>query len=138
MTFTAQTGYHRPHPRGLCQDHAYLLAATSFDFDLSDADFVTYFKTRTGIDLRETSYKVSRHRTAEEWQFLVGELITGQDTHSRLMRGKLQDCWELYHKPVAADEPKYQKADCFQNVKRERLLVDEVITATPGYVCPSW
>jgi hypothetical protein len=139
MTFTAQTGYRRSHPRGICQNHDFLLAVTQFDFDLFDPDFVAYFEGRTGIQLRSTGgYFTPRNRSVEEWDEMVADLSSAEDETTRILRGKLQDCWELYNKPASDQEPKFERVVCFQNVKRERLMLDEVITASPGYVCPPW
>jgi hypothetical protein len=97
MTFTEQTGYRRQGPHALCQEHAYLLAATKFDYDLSDPEFVAYFERRTGIALRSTgSYSSPRHRTREEWDDMAWHIMNGDETPDRILRGRLQDCWELY------------------------------------------
>jgi hypothetical protein len=139
MTFTAQTGYRRSHPRGICQNHDFLLAVTHFDFDLSDPEFVAYFEGRTGIQLRSTGgYYTPRNRSGEEWKEMVADISSAEDETTRILRGKLQDCWEIYNKPASDQEPKFASNVCFQNVKRESLMLDEVITASPGFVCPPW
>lgn len=140
MTFTEQTGYRRPHPCGICQDHDFLLAVTHCDFDLSDPQFVDYFEGRTGVQLWDTGpYKTPRSRTFEEWDDMVAEIENGTETPARILRGRLQDCWELYQTVDRGGNncESFRPAHRAGNVSRDLLGEDMiVVTASPGYVCP--
>jgi hypothetical protein len=137
MTFTAQTGYHRPHPRGICQDHDFLLAVTQCDFDLTDPEFVAYFEGRTGVQLRKTGpYKNPRQRTPEEWESMVAEITSSNDMPILVLRGRLQDCWELYQSVEGSGEgrefhPAQREGSVLCNMLDDDLMI---ATASPGYV----
>jgi hypothetical protein len=141
MSFTAQTGYRRQGPRAICQDAESLLAVRETSFDLADPDFVDYFVARTGVRIndngRGAEYLDHSPCSPSEWSEVCRDIMQGDDTPTRLLRGKLEDCWELYQN---ADED----ADGFEpprrgNVCRDALGEDVmVVTATPGYVCPAW
>ena len=99
MTFTKQTGFRRSGPNAICQDHEALLAVREFTFDLTDPDFVSYFESRTGICISHSpasDYKLEFLATEKEWQTICRDTMQGDETFQRIIRGKLEDCWELY------------------------------------------
>jgi hypothetical protein len=137
-----QTGWNRPHPMTMLQgfDTALelLLRITEWDFDLSDPGFVFYCKQRG------TLYLVGEPGTA--WWQMVCDFSrkevgpgAGLDTKYLLIaRGRLQDCWEMYLMPEAAqimrlycwlpDAP-YQRNPSWEPPARQRL-VPPVVPAT--------
>lgn len=129
-SFTAQTGYKRLTPVAICQDIDTLLSVTEYSFDAGNAEFISYFTSRTGVVLDGNHPEICRRRALgllmtevpplsfyqaiialDDEAYLSSELITyaygskkGQvipceernlRTH-RILRGKLQDCWELF------------------------------------------
>jgi len=127
-TIQQQTGWKRPCPTMICQEHDVLLSLTDYSFDLDDLEFVQYFRSRTGIALgKEDKPELSRFLLtdpdAERWLLespeyryqLSGETIPfGKDREiavkrERILKGRLQDCWELYR----LDE---KKMDAFSSV----------------------
>jgi hypothetical protein len=103
MSFTQQTGYRRSGPVAICQDHEALLAVREFTFDLNDPDFVSYFESRTGVCISWSpacGYDGSDNppylATEKEWKTICRDIIRGTDMPARILRGKLEDCWELY------------------------------------------
>lgn len=78
-----QTGWKRPHPQTICQEHEVLLKIREYDFDKTDRKFLDYVKSRTGIvpfpryfDMNDKNILDSKAR--------------------RIFFGRLQDAWELY------------------------------------------
>jgi len=60
-TIEQQTGWKRPCPTMICQEHDVLLSLTDYSFDLDDLEFVQYFRSRTGIALgKEDKPELSR------------------------------------------------------------------------------
>ena len=99
MTFTEQTGFRRSGPNAICQDHEALLAVREFTFDLTDPDFVSYFESRTGICISHSpasDYKLEFLATEKEWQTICRDTMQGDETFQRIIRGKLEDAWELW------------------------------------------
>ncbi len=140
MSFTTQTGYHRQGPQAICQDLDALLAVRETSFDLSDPDFVAYFVRRTGVRINENgrgaTYETYSPCSHQEWADVCQDIKQGKDQVSRILRGKLEDCWELYQNAAdveTLDPPRRG------NVCRDALGDDMmVVTATPGYACPAW
>jgi hypothetical protein len=102
MTFTAQTGYKRSGPVAICQDIEALLAVREFSFDLTDEDFVRYFEDRTGVRITwspRCGYKYPNPPFAcseKEWAKVCADIAADTDTPTRILRGKLEDAWELW------------------------------------------
>jgi hypothetical protein len=103
MTFTEQTGYRRSGPVAICQDQEALLAVREFTFDLTDPDFVSYFESRTGVCISWSpacGYECSDNppylATEKEWKTICRDTMQSDETFQRILRGKLEDCWELY------------------------------------------
>lgn len=99
MSFTQQTGFRRSGPNAICQDHEALLAAREFTFDLSDEDFVRYFEDRTGVRITwspRCDYETPFACTDKEWQQVCRDIMADEDTPTRILRGKLEDAWELW------------------------------------------
>lgn len=97
--FTQQTGFRRGHPRAICQDQRMLLKVREFNFNLNDEKFIAYFEARTGVAISEsprTSYKVHIKCTADEWEDAKHDIMTSQDRYKQIMRGRLEDAWELW------------------------------------------
>jgi hypothetical protein len=110
-TFTAQTGYRRSGPVAICQDIEALLAVREFTFDLNDPDFVSYFESRTGICISHSpasDYKLELLATEKEWQAICRDTMQGEETFQRIIRGKLEDCWELYRAEYG-DRPRVER-----------------------------
>ena len=140
MSFTTQTGYLRQGPQAICQDLDALLAVRETSFDLSDPDFVAYFVRRTGVRINENgrgvTYKTYSPCSPQEWADVCRDITQGKDQVNRILRGKLEDCWELYQNgaDVETFDPPRRG-----NVCRDALGDDMmVVTASPGYVCPAW
>ena len=99
MTFTAQTGYHRSGLVAICQDTEALLAVREFSFDLTDEDFVRYSEDRTGVRITWSPRCGYEHPFAcsdKEWAKVCADIMADDDTPTRILRGKLEDCWELW------------------------------------------
>jgi hypothetical protein len=99
MTFTEQTGYKRSGPNAICQDTEVLLAVREFSFDLKDEDFVRYFEDRTGVRITWSPRCGYEHPFAcseKEWAKVCADILVDDDTHDRILRGKLEDAWELW------------------------------------------
>jgi len=117
----AQTGWRRPYPKQILQDSDVLLKITEYDFDLNDREFVKYFISRTGILVgSESNPKLARFLltdpSAENWMrespdfqfvseapgsFGKRQAMTIEDREdrvrfNRIIKGRLQDAWELY------------------------------------------
>lgn len=98
-SFTAQTGYKRSGPVAICQDTEALLAVREFGFDLQDEDFVRYFEDRTGVCITWSPRCGYEHPFAcsdKEWAKVCADIMVADDTTDRILRGKLEDCWELW------------------------------------------
>jgi len=115
MTFTEQTGFRRSGPNAICQDHEALLAVREFTFDLTDPDFVSYFESRTGVCISWSpacGYDCSDNppylATEKEWKTICRDIMRDTDTPTRILRGKLEDCWELYRAEVS-DKPRVER-----------------------------
>jgi hypothetical protein len=108
-----QTGWERCHPKQICQEIEVLTQISSYSYDLSDQGFVAYFASRTGVlltdDPRARFSLTSPWNEAEAWLLNSQEftyLENGLPVASwdrppfvsmyRILRGQLQDCWELY------------------------------------------
>jgi len=99
MTFTEQTGYKRSGPNAICQDTEALLAVREFSFDLQDEDFVRYFEDRTGVCITWSPRCDYEHPFAcseKEWAKVCADIMADDDTSDRILRGKLEDAWELW------------------------------------------
>ena len=99
MTFTEQTGFRRSGPNAICQDHEALLAVREFTFDLRDEDFVRYFEDRTGVAITwspRCGYAAPFACSDKEWQQVCRDTMQGDETFQRIIRGKLEDAWELW------------------------------------------
>jgi len=102
MTFTEQTRYKRSGPVAICQDIEALLAVREFSFDLTNEDFVRYFEDRTGVRITwspRCGYRPPNPPFAcseSEWKQFCKDVMADTDTPTRILRGKLQDCWELW------------------------------------------
>ena len=111
-----QTGWSRIHPMQICQEPEALLLVNTYSYDLSDPSFLSYFLNRCGIDLRCAhldpirSFFITAPWTEVECWILnspeLTYLTTGLPVAAaerpsivkvwKIMRAKLQDCWELY------------------------------------------
>jgi hypothetical protein len=99
MRFTQQTGFRRSGPNAICQDHEALLAVREFTFDLQDEDFVRYFEGRTGVAITwspRCGYAAPFACSDKEWQQVCRDTMQGDETFQRIIRGKLEDAWELW------------------------------------------
>jgi hypothetical protein len=100
MTFTEQTGYRRRAPQAICQDTAALLAVRETNFDLDDRDFVDYFIARTGVRINDNgrgpNYLAHSPCSPQEWAQKKRNIMHDDETFLRIIRGQLEDCWELY------------------------------------------
>jgi hypothetical protein len=97
--FTAQTGYRRSGPVAICQDIQAFLAVREFSFDLTDEDFVRYFEDRTGVCITWSPRCGYEHPFAcsdKEWAKVCADIMADDETPTRILRGKLEDCWELW------------------------------------------
>lgn len=112
-----QTGWKRPGHRSemICQDMDTLLSVYEYDFDLNDRGFRAYFTARTGIDF----YGCFKDRL-QDWSFrdifahyfayyvanpdrMCDEFNAKENADIdvkiiKILRGRLQDCWELYNR----------------------------------------
>ena len=99
MSFTQQTGFRRSGQKAICQDTEALLAVRKFSFDLTNEDFVRYFEDRTGICITWSpccDYEFPFACTDKEWQQVCRDTMQGDETFQRVIRGKLEDAWELW------------------------------------------
>ena len=102
MTFTQQTGFRRSGPNAICQDHEALLAVREFTFDLQDEDFVRYLEDRTGVRVTWSPRCGYEHPNPpfacsdKEWAKVCADIMADDDTPTRILRGKLEDAWELW------------------------------------------
>ena len=97
--FTEQTSYQRSGPNAICQDIDALLRVTQLNFDLSDEDFVRYFEDRTGVRITWSPRCDYEHPFAcsdKEWAKVCADIMADDDTPTRILRGQLEDTWELY------------------------------------------
>ncbi len=131
---TQQTGWRRPAPTAICQDHQVLLAITEFDFDLTDPGFQAYARSRgvlhgCGIP-GSHRWRFTADHAATRDDFMADPCFRSPDpgpitsavylyppeemeTHWRIMRlakAKLQDCWELYRTHTVSRETKTARA----------------------------
>jgi len=114
-TIFQQTGWSRPYPLMICQKHDVLLAITEFSFDMADQDFLNYFRSRTGLQVGKEdnpaqSTFLLTSPDAEKWLLESPEYRYLQSGRTvpfgkereqavkvrRIIKGRLQDCWELY------------------------------------------
>jgi len=79
----------------ICQDHKKLLAMRHFDFDLTDMDFVRYYESRTGVMVSLNSD--GSPCNAAEWRETCERIAYPEDTVYRIIRARMQDCWEIYY-----------------------------------------
>ncbi len=122
-TIEQQTGWKRPSPKTRCQKPAILLKITTYSYNLDDRQFLLFFEKRTGIQLNKKDPQVSKWlftkwlltdsnvegwlRTSNEHVYSDGRRVPlGKQRelavrNNRIMRGRLQDCWELYKKLAA-------------------------------------
>ena len=103
-----QTGWKRTYPQMICQDPDLLSKVNVFTYNLNDAGFVKYFISRRGvkIDGEEpllTDPKAEqRYLASDDIRYIgTGQPVPMEDRLVtlkvyRIMRGQLQDCWELY------------------------------------------
>jgi len=109
QTITEQTGWIRDYPKMICQNWQDLSSVHEFSFDVDNPEFIEYFRCRTGVvwndDLKwlATSDHAENHILHSDQLFYITcEMIPfGKDReemviHNRILKGKLQDCWELF------------------------------------------
>lgn len=106
----------RVHPMQICQEPAALLLVGAYSYDVTDKSFLAYFLDRCGIDFRLVD--LDHHRLflisapwleVEEWILnspeltYLSTLMPVPAEHRdvmvkvwKIIRGKLQDCWEVY------------------------------------------
>lgn len=100
----------------ICQDEEVLLKICAYNFDLEDEEFVRYFIARTGIligqeEKPEFAKWVLTSPEADHWlltspdyKYLNGAMVPfGRRREidvkiNRILKGRLQDCWELFLK----------------------------------------
>lgn len=86
-----QTGWKRPYPKMVCQDLLILKKINKFDFDVSNIDFIKYFIRRTGINLLHKGFNID----------VLNKIMTNyRQLSDRILRSRMQDCWELYKNNV--------------------------------------
>jgi hypothetical protein len=78
----------------ICQDQKKLMAMRHFDFDLTDMDFVRYFERRTGVMISCNSN--GGRSNQDEWFETCQWIAFPEDDVYRIIRAKMQDCWEIY------------------------------------------
>ncbi len=78
----------------ICQDHKKLLAIRHFDFDLTDMDFVRYYESRTGVMVSCNGDGTPCN--ADQWRQTGNRIAAAKDIVYRLIRARMQDCWEIY------------------------------------------
>lgn len=121
-----QTGWTRPFPKQILQDPALLVKVTEYDYDLGDRAFLEYFIGRTGIligceDNWELAEKLYFDPDWENWLLTTTELFYAETDDAgqyigpgktkmvpfgearedkvrvyKILKGRLQDAWELY------------------------------------------
>lgn len=121
LSIQDQTGWRRPHPEAVCQDHDVLLRITQYDYDLEAPGFHMYHRERRGLlrgtglplDERVISFYRDHHKTKEQYikevgvvgrwgeEKTVGLVKTEKQLETEwllvlLARAKLQDSWELW------------------------------------------
>ncbi|KKL81329.1 hypothetical protein LCGC14_1995900 [marine sediment metagenome] len=115
-TIKQQTGWKRPHKKTICQDYHALMSVHEYDFDLDNQEFVNYFIERTGIKLgSEERPELARWllispmaqawlRTSKDYKYLesgeavpLGEEREGAIAINKILKGRIQDCWELFN-----------------------------------------
>ncbi len=65
-----------------------------FDFDLTNMDFVRYFEERTGVMVSRNSDGSCSNQ--KEWLQTCQWIAFPEDDVYRIIRAKMQDCWEIY------------------------------------------
>ena len=117
ITIEKQTGWKRPHPEMICQDISILMKIDEYFFDLENEDFIKYFIKRTGIVITDSSLQPwektkedlndPNHENfilkSESFEYLNGDMVplSGNERTTiakghKILKGKLQDCWELF------------------------------------------
>lgn len=116
-----QTGWRRANPLQVCQDVDVLASIAAYSYDVDNPAFAAYFLRRTGIDIAWAMThgprpEWSRFFLSAPWDEVEAWILTSQDytylatgrpvddrcRRSTLLilkitRGKLQDCWEIFH-----------------------------------------
>ncbi len=100
-TIEQQTGWERPWPKMICQDHKVLLKITEFSYDLSSDEFVGYFMARTG-------QLITCCDAGTAMQNVLAPDSDTTDIVDRITKAKLQDCWELFLAIPAIDRKRYE------------------------------
>ena len=108
-SFEDQTGWQSPMPgKSICQDPKYLLRVKNFSYDLEDYEFIKYFTNRTGICLDIYVNPITKKiepagdMPFDEWKSGPGNRNSklldpeGKDRFLLIIRGRLQQAWELY------------------------------------------
>jgi hypothetical protein len=109
QTITEQTGWIRDYPKMICQNFKALARVNELSFDVNNTEFIEYFRCRTGVVWNDnlkwlaTSDDAENHLlTSTELFYITCKMIPfGKEresmvTHNRILKGKLQDCWELF------------------------------------------
>jgi len=115
-TIQEQTGWKRPYPKMICQNSNILKNITEYNYDLTNTEFINYFRSRTGIllhkcedvELEHFLLNSSTSKAATNWllnspeyKYHTGVAVSKYDRLidieiNKVLRGKLQDCWELF------------------------------------------
>jgi hypothetical protein len=82
-TIESQTGWKRTFPKMLCQDIKVLEKVKHYTFDINNRTFTEHFVARTGVDILHPDVKIDL-------------VLISDDRHCKIVRGQLQDCWELF------------------------------------------
>jgi len=111
LTIEDQTGWRRPHPCAICQDHNTLRSVFLYDYDLDVPEFVKYCYARgimhhapkdvLGMTLVQDYY------IGEDDFYKLTQKAYGVDNSTAVYahvdwsiclaaRGALQDCWQLF------------------------------------------
>jgi hypothetical protein len=80
------------------QDTEKLLQIKTFNFDLSNADFVQYFENRTGIMIRHnlTASGDKVLKSDSQWQESVWDINNPVMKFQFIIRARVQNAWELF------------------------------------------
>lgn len=123
MSFCEQTGWERVHPLQICQVASVLESVSTFTYDLNDQAFLKYFLCRCGIDFATNLSPEKRFFLSGSWKEVLtwfmaspefkyevsGLQVNTEDRQFfarmwKIMRGQLQDCWDIYQQSVTFEE----------------------------------
>jgi len=110
QTIEQQTGWSRGYPKMICQNVDVLSAVNDYSFDVNNHEFIEYFRCRTGIVWDDHKVFLTTSDQAEHWllnspdfRYMASqepvEFGHARDQEvflNRILKGKLQDCWELF------------------------------------------